>query len=1048
MPEVNKKPLLPLAILTNRKTPLSAYRAVGKLSCALSMGLLFVANVDAETQQTQRFNIGQQPADQALIEFAAQANLMVVFPYSKVKDSVANAVHGQYVPEQAIRMLLLGTDLQAQITEDGQIKVSEKLFDPPKPKSFLSKVIDFFGGDNERLIKVDPENENSVYEQITVRGYRASLRQTVGTKREADGVVDNIQAVDIGKFPDQNLAEALQRVAGVSIDRAEGEGQYVTVRGFGPEFNRVLVNDRQIATDNLGREFSFDTLASELVSGVSIYKTSTASMQAGGIGSVINIETARPLSMPHFQFIGNVKYQYDSNSLQFTPQGTVLFSNTYFDNRFGILASINYQRRQARIDEAQIDGWLLNTDIPEEQLERQSDNIFVPRNYDQRVRFDDRTRLGQTLVLQYRPNEQLEVIVDGMQSDLDIKTNATSMGHWFTSSNLENVVTDSNGSVVEFQQRIGHATDFHARTFDRPSNVKLYGVRLNYTDSRPINWKLDWSKSTARIDDTTGNANALSLIGYLNRSQFDHNNSDILPHISGFETAAPNIIDAMGNPSGVSHYLNPSNGRAHVMLRRGWDITDTVQQMQLGGVYHGEVEGISEIRFGLDFTQQRKNNVRVDNEANAAHCRFCGYFDQPDIPDDFQSIFSAGDNFLNSISGHRFIPKQWLQHNGQQLFDFLEQQSDVSLEAVQRGNSFEVQEDVYAAYIDTVLSYDWRDVALTSHLGLRYEYTDVSVQGFNEQLLSLVILDQTELGQVTGETVRTEQRNHYDNWLPNAGLKLEFLNDWVLRFGYSKSFTRPTMSQLSPGISLDTTRQGGDLRASSGNASLMPFESSNFDVSAEYFYRSNSYLSASYFRKQVKNFISTETNTWVFPGVTDPSTGNDPLLPDDNDQLAEFDIVQPVNGEKAVVDGIELSWSHQFGRSGFGYIGNLTLVESNAELDVADVNRKFALTGLSNSKNFILYYEKGNWQWRLAWNYRDGFLQSQVQKQSAEPTFVAPYEQYDFAASYNINNKVSVYFEAINLTNETVHKHGRFGNQLLLVQDTGSRYSIGLRGNL
>ncbi|BDX04990.1 hypothetical protein [Planctobacterium marinum] len=129
-------------------------------------------------------------------------------------------------------------------------------------------------------------------------------------------------------------------------------------------------------------------------------------------------------------------------------------------------------------------------------------------------------------------------------------------------------------------------------------------------------------------------------------------------------------------------------------------------------------------------------------------------------------------------------------------------------------------------------------------------------------------------------------------------------------------------------------------------------------------------------------------------------------------------------------------------------MGNTTMVDSNAELDRNDVSNKFALTGLSDASNLVLFYEKGRWQWRLAWNRRESFLQSLVQRQSSEPTFVAPYQQVDMSMSFDINPNISLFIEGINLSNEVVHKHGRYANQLLLIQDTGTRYSFGIRGKL
>ena len=989
------------------------------------------------------FAIPAQSADEAIIAFANQAELTVVFPFNKVRHIFANEVSGNYTPQVAIEKLLAGTGLSADIVDNTRIKIVPAS-DSDENNHLLGRLFNAITAQDDSLVTVPDEQGSYDIEYIEVRGLRARVAQSVGIKRNANVIIDTIQSVDMGKFPDQNLAEALQRVSGVSIDRAEGEGQLVTVRGFGPEFNRVLLNGRPMATDKLGREFSFDTLASEIVSSVTVHKQSQATMQSGGIGATIDVHTAKPLSFKGMRAAGSIKMQYDTNSQQYAPSTSAMFSNTYLNNSFGILASFTQHKRQARLEEAQIDGWLVNTNVPESELSEDVSTLYVPRNYDQRVRFDDRTRTGSALVLQYRPNNKLELTADYLGSTFDVETSATSMGHWFTSSNLEDVTVDENGTAVAFSQNSGHATDFHARTFNRSSTLRSFGFAANYIASDSVIVDADLSYSMANVDDNNGEGNSLSLIGYLNRSSFDHRQSNILPAISGFEQANPRQVNALGEPVGVSHYLDPANGRSHVMLRRGWSIDDDIGQAKINVSVLGDENWFSKIDVGGALTQREKANERRDNEADARHCSFCGYFDAPDIPDSFQTIFDAGDDFLGSISGHENIPHQWLRHDGDTLFRYLENAGDVSLAAETRGSSFAVKETVYAGYIQTAIEKDYAPWFIDVHAGLRAEYTDVKVSGVDEQLSALVILDQTELGQEFGASVNIDKSSSYTNLLPSVSVKASWLDSWVFRAAYNHSITRPTLEQMAPGVTYTTTRQGGDLRARIGNAQLLPFEAKNIDLAIEHYYQENSYISAGYFRKTVDNFIVNESSTQTFNNVTDPSTGTDPNAVDDADALAQFSVISPSNGESATVEGVEVAVQHLFGESGWGIQANASFVDSNAELDTANIRSTFALTGLSGAKNMVLFYEKNALQWRVAWNQREGFLQSLNQTQSTEPTFVSPYKQWDMSLSYQFSPRVSVFFEGINITNETVHKRGRFSNHLLLVQDAGARYALGV----
>lgn len=1038
-----------------------------------------------------RFDIPRQRADLSLTEFARQANITLIFPYDDAREIMTNSLTGSYTVAEAVKLLLADTALKVTVSEKGLLTIttakSEEETDPMHHKNKLSTAILGILTSVASTHTLAQES-NAPVEEVMVTGIRGSLQRSMDVKRSAGGVVDAISSEDIGKFPDTNLAESLQRITGVSIDRSGGEGQLITVRGFGPEFNTVLINGRQMATENLSRAFSFDTVASELVSGLDVHKTSTASMQSGGIGSTVNVKTARPFDMPGFKVAGSVKAAMEENSEKNTPQISGLLSNTFNDDTFGALLAVSYQERDTRLNQAQMDGWLefkpdpdplVNQGIPWAELNggagvAEGATIFSPRNYDTKVTFEERTRTNASLVLQYAPADNLTLTSDIIYSDFDVETNALSYGHWFTAPNVTDAITDENNTVIDLRQEVGLATDMHAKKFDRLTETKMFALNADWQVNDQLNLNFDASISNSERDANNGGGDQLSLIGYANRVRFQVDDN-ILPWMSDFESANPNIYSGQQEldevaylepsnpnyqpPAGVSDYLDKSNSRAHVMLRRGWAVDDEIQQFKMDGTWdEGVSEGLVKIRFGALYSGEEKALERWDNEGVGIHCTYCGYPDLPVIPESMQYIFDAGDDFLSAVSGSGRMPTRWLAHDGEEQFAFLEQYYEsvngepISFDAVKRDNSYVVNEDTFSVYLEADFAGDLAGMPISSTTGVRIESTDVSVDGTKAPVTQLDILDETEMLAVYGPAESVNESTSYSAILPNMSIKLDITDDMVVRVAASKTLTRPTLTSMAPVPVITTTRQGGNLSSTSGNSELKPFESDNFDLSWEWYYDDASYVSAGYFKKNVANFIvnTIEDLTFTAPDgslVTDPSTGTDTGEPDSEDKVAVFKNTIPINGETASVDGLELGIQHTFGETGFGVMFNATYVDSDAELDPADVTQVFALTGLSDSMNLVGFYEQGPIQLRLAYNQRSDFVQSLTQTNGNGPTIVEDYDQLDFSASYDITDEITVFAEGINLTEEYVHKRGRYSNHLLLVEDSGRRWSVGVRAN-
>ncbi|MCO4799998.1 MAG: TonB-dependent receptor [Colwelliaceae bacterium] len=1026
--------------------------------------------VVAEEQDNKvMFNIPRQRADLSLINFAEQANITLLFPLGKMAEKKTNPVFGQHSILNALQMLLKGTGLKTDVSKSGQLSI---LIDP-----IVEQKNDIVINENNKALGTDADKTVSMsavakpeIEVIEVRGIRGSLSRAIGTKREASGVVDSISAEYIGKFPDTNLAESLQRITGVSIDRSGGEGQKITVRGFGPQFNTVLVNGRQIASEDAGRDFNFDTIAAEMVKSLDVQKTSSAAMQSGGIGSTVNIKTARPFAISGFKLAGSVKGIYDGNSEEITPQASLLMSNVFSDDTLGALLAVSYLDRDTRFNRAQSNGWRENSSFTRGVPKTTSGqeyvgNVFIPQNFDSLVTTEERKRINTNLVLQYAPVDNLIITADVLYSDFDVRSDTTSYGHWFTSDNVENIVVDENGTVIDMYQQVGLATDFHAKKADRLTQSTSFGVNVDWYYDDHINMKFDLSHSNATRAANNGRGGSLALLGYANRVRWNLDDN-ILPYYTDFvsphsgiyagqqevdgviqDPSSPEYVE----PRGVSDYLDPSNSGAHVMIRNGDEVEDDVTQLKWDSVYIVEKDTIfTSAKFGLMYSSETKAVNKWNNTNSGIHCTYCNYTDFPNIDAFPQETFDAGNDFLSGISGSGRTPSKWLSFDGEALFDFLGNIEGVDFDAVKTNDSFEVTEKTISAYFEVDFEGEFSDIFISSTAGFRYENIDVSVDSTQANVQNLSILDATEMLPTFGATSDFTEKNAYSQILPNFSVKLEISDDLVARAAVSKTLTRPTLSSLRPITTFTTVRQG-NLKSTSGNSGLVPFNSNNLDLSLEWYYDDASYVSAGYFRKHVANFIINIKKDRTFETLngllTDPSTGSDMKAPDDDDEVAVFTNTVPSNGESATVDGWEIAAQHTFKGSGFGLLANVTIVDSDAELDNADISQVFAVTGLSDSANVIAFYEAGPIQARIAYNWRDTFLYSLIQENGDGVTYVEDYSQIDASASYEINDQISIFVEGINLTEEYTHSRGRFSNQLLKVVDSGRRISFGVRGS-
>jgi TonB-dependent receptor len=887
-------------------------------------------------------------------------------------------------------------------------------------------------------------------EEVVVTGIRSSLRQSIEIKRASEQIVDSIASESLGKFPDTNIAESLQRITGVSIDRSGGEGQAVTVRGFGPQFNTVLLNGRRIVSDTGARSFNFDVLPAELISRVDVYKSAAASLEEGGIGSTIVLHTPRPLDIGRFKSIFSAKALYEDLSGNVTPEVFGMISDTFADNRAGLLVSASYQQRKNSIDRFLTDGYLTaprdSMTLIAGDLARAGyaadDQFFIPQNLNVSPVDEDRERTNVNATFQYQLADNLSMTLDGMYDRFHVRSETNAIGFFVTPSIITSAQFDEHRTATQITQTLDAAIDFTRAVRDRPTDTYATGLNLDWAFSDAVSMTSD--SSWSRTESGGAEGTDVAVLGFRKDIYTLSYGADGMPSVTGYP--AEDIVD-------------PSLPMAHFTLRGSGggplggvaDLKDELFEQRIAAEWRPGLNHLKRVSAGAFYSNEQQGTTSRLSDNNIL-CLYCGYF--VGVPDRILQPYNANSRYLSG---------GWLAFDNNPLISYLESPEaaaarDVALklapgttaaalaasngfEIHQRPDSSRIKEEIASFYTDANFEGEIRAKPWNLTVGARYVRTETTAFGISQPLQDLVNSgDPTLYTTVLGDPVTVSQTNTYNNVLPSLSYRLNLTDEVSVRLAASKTLTRPPLGSLSPRLIIGTTRPG-NLQASTGNPNLRPFTSKNVDLSVEWYYQQNGFITVGLFHKDVENFLVNTVENRALP-IADANNlfDGDPV----------FEVSFQDNLESARVKGVEIGVQHSFDWlpglwNGFGVTANATLVDSDAELNVDDVTQTFALEGLGNSYNAIGFYEKGPFEARLAWNRRERFLRTAVGF-GGEPAFVQPYEQIDARVSFAINKTFAVFVESVNLGNEKQQRVGRYDNQILLLEETGPRYTVGIRG--
>ena len=848
-------------------------------------------------------------------------------------------------------------------------------------------------------------------EEIVVTGVRASLARSLDQKRIAAGIVDAMNAEDLGEFPDLNISESLQRIPGVTITRNLGEGEQVSIRGLAPKFTGVLINGMQAASaaqgddGNIayGRALTFDLFPSELFSGATVYKSPTASLQDGGLSGTVDMRLPRPFDFDGLAFSTTVQSSQNDLAGQTQPAASFLFSNRSADDRVGFLF-------QAAYAETLLHGELaegLRFDRTSFDLDDDGTNDLSNVEFARLVRTGveeyDRDRVGLTGSLQFRPTDTFELTFDAMYGETDRERERHTLdGNLFGNGPDAPIdLTEQNGVIVA-----GTFGNELRRTENIYNQVDTQFTLFTVT----ADWDLSDSLSaTARagVSDADFERDEVRITYGVNDPEFSYDlRGDRRYPITGSSPA----ID-LANPSQFSL----SQVRHHPFL-----VQDDNLQAQFDIEKALDAGGIMSISAGIQYRQQERGQDDFRQDRALGNESFKA-FDDP-----VRTLSNVGGTTLRAIGfdvfdgeGPAGLLRNFAVPDKSLAFAAL---IDPGFQPAQRLlNSYVVEESIVAAYVKADFETELGNRPLSGDVGLRYANTDQSSQSFS---------------QGGSGTIPVFHSRDYGSVLPSLNLRWEIGDDLLLRFAASVGLTRPTLSQVNPSQNV----QLGSQTVVINNPELDPFEAAQFDVALEWYFAEESLMSLNFFSKDISALVTRVSNTEAFFG--------DNLIDDFGNDLSgqDFLVSRLVNGDSADLRGIEVSYQQPFTMlpaplDGFGVALNYTYADSESTVTFGGRTFTAPIEGQSeDSFNAVVYYEKAGFSARVAYHWRDDYLI--IRRGSNENRFQEDTGYLDFTMSYTLDNGLKMSFDAANLTSEDSYRYDRTVDRNIAFANYGRVFSV------
>ncbi len=882
----------------------------------------------------------------------------------------------------------------------------------------------------------EPAGQATELDTVVVTGYRASLERAIDIKRGEVGMVDAIVAQDIGKFPDLNLAESLQRIPGVVISRDGGEGRQITVRGLGPDFTRVRLNGLEALStvgssdgqggSNRGRGFDFNVFASDLFSQLVVRKTASADVDEGSLGATVDLRTARPFDYDGFTAVTNVQASYNDQAGAATPRFAGLIANSWGDGKFGALLSVAYSERETRDEGSGTVRWAngpsnggFNPASPFQQA--LSADVFAPRFPRYTLMEHDQKRLGVTGALQFRPTDRTELNFDALYSKIDAQRDE----FYIEANGLSASGTTGKRQIL--------VNDGEVR------NGALVYAQMDNVDIRAENRHDEWSTEFSQfsLDGKHEFNDSFVLSGKIGTSKSDHANpvqATVMMDKLDVDGYSYDYRGDMNKPVfnyGVSP-TDPNGWTLSVIRLRQNYVSNEFDTGQLDftwlfGPSFTLRGGIQAKDYRFDSSERRRTATETGTPNFANGTRI--------VPIDMTRLAS-----LRGVEGS---PGTWVVPDFDgivNLFDVLGGQGTFALSNYAPSDR-SVEEEDRGGWLMGNFSADLGRIPLSGNFGVRYVRTKQTSSGIA-----------TVSGVPTAVTVSRE----YSDTLPSLNLVADLSPDVLLRFGAAKVMSRPGLSSLTPGVTVSVS--GSARTVSGGNPLLDPTRATTADLGLEWYFQEGAMLGLAVFYKDIDSFIQNTRESRVYADSGLPASLLDGTTASVTD---EFVFTVPINTPGGDLTGLEFNYTQPFtflpGKwSNFGAQLNYTYVDSNIQylLSNGTAAQKAPMTGQSgNSWNATLFYEGDRFSGRLSATNRDDFL---IQVPGTETGFNSAANGYhgqsgttvlDASIRYRMADNIELSLEAANLTNEAQESWVANPSVSLPLEygETGRTYLLGMR---